>query len=98
MKGTLTSIICLILLMAIGVTGFAQQKPGPVAQQGVLDLRSLNLSGNSVSLDGQWGFFWKQIVFPQNLATAGNPLYVPCPMLWTSLQVRGQKIPAQGYA
>ena len=98
MKGTLPRIICFILLMAIGVTGFAQQEPGPVAQQGILDLRQVDLTDKVLALDGEWGFFWKQMVSPQNLGAAGSPVYVPCPSFWTNLQVNGQKLPAQGYA
>ena len=99
MKRILPKIVSFTLvMMAVCMTGFAYEEPGPAAQKGILDLRSLNLSDKAVTLDGEWGFFWQRIISPQNLNAAGTPAYVPCPALWTSLRLNGQKLPAQGYA
>src|SRR5258708_13923506 len=98
MKGILLKIACFTLAVAIGIRGFAYGEPGPAAKKGILGLRGLNLSDKPVALDGEWGFFWEQMISPQNLGAAGKPAYVPCPSLWTNLRLNGQKLPAQGYA
>jgi signal transduction histidine kinase/CheY-like chemotaxis protein len=98
MKGILPKIRCFVLIGAVCISGLAYGEPGPLAKKGVLDLRSLNLSDKPVALDGEWGFFWKQLVSPDSLAAAGSPLYVPYPSRWTNLRMNGQNLPAQGYA
>lgn len=98
MKGTLPKIRCFALVAALCFSCFAKGAPGPQAKKGVLDLRGLNLSGNPVALDGEWGFYWKQLVAPDSLTAAGKPLFAPCPSRWADLRINGQNFPAQGYA
>jgi len=86
------------MMAAVCISGFVLGAPGPTAKGGVLDLRNLNLADKPVNLDGEWAFFWKQLVPPDSLSTAGRPAYVPCPSLWTNLRLNGQRLPAQGYA
>ena len=80
------------------MAGFAYGEPGPLAKKGILDLRSLSLSDKPVALEGEWEFFWKQLIAPDSLAVAGNPLYVPYPSRWTNLRINGENLSAQGYA
>ena len=70
----------------------------PVAQSGVIDLRNRDLFAASVALNGEWGFFWKQIISPEDLPAAGQPVYAPFPSLWKNLTLHGQPLPSQGYA
>jgi signal transduction histidine kinase/ActR/RegA family two-component response regulator len=68
----------------------------PRAEKGVLDLRNIDLSENTSTLKGEWGFYWKQLVSPANTGEA--PAYVKFPELWRTLTINGEKLPSQGYA
>jgi signal transduction histidine kinase len=96
MRRNLSKIAGVTLLVTLCLSCFANGQP-PVARNGILDLRDQNLFGRSVSLDGEWGFFWNRLLAPDSLSSA-KPDYVPFPVLWKDLVVNGQKIPSQGYA
>jgi hypothetical protein len=96
MRRNLSKIAGIALLVALCFSCFADGQP-PVARTGILDLRNQDLFGRSVSLDGEWGFFWNRLLSPDSLSSAA-PDYVPFPVLWKNLQVKGQQIPSQGYA
>lgn len=98
MKGILPKIVCFVLMVGMVFSGSVYGAPAPAVQKGVLDLRHVNLAEKPLALDGEWGFFWKQLVSPDSLGAAGKPAFVPCPALWTTLRLNGQKLPAQGYA
>jgi signal transduction histidine kinase/CheY-like chemotaxis protein len=89
--GILPAILIFFSFLAIG------QKE-PVAQNGVIDLRNQDLFAGPVALNGQWGFFWKQIIRPEDLLSAGQPVYSNFPSLWKNLSLNGQALPSQGCA
>jgi hypothetical protein len=66
------------------------------AQKGVLDLRQVDLSKNSSLLQGDWAFYWKQLLKPNQTGTA--PAYIKYPELWRDLTLNGEPLPSQGYA
>ena len=68
----------------------------PEAINGILDLRNADLS-NTVMLDGQWNFYWKQLLDP-NAAPLGKGVLTNFPSLWTQQEISGQKLPSFGYA
>ena len=96
MRRKLSKIAGVALLVALSLSCFADG-PAPVAHTGILDLRHQNLFGRSFSLDGEWGFFWNRLLPPDSLSSAA-PDYVPFPVLWKDIRVKGQQIPSQGYA
>lgn len=82
---------------ADGQTTVAAHRQAPVAQHGLLDLRNENLFDNALSLNGEWGFYWRQLLPPDSISTP-PPAYVPYPVLWKDLTVNGRRIPTEGYA
>jgi signal transduction histidine kinase/ActR/RegA family two-component response regulator len=69
----------------------------PVARHGLIDLRNENLFGKSLTLNGDWGFYWNSLLPPDRLSTP-PPAYVPYPVLWKDLTVNGHAIPTTGCA
>lgn len=67
-----------------------------VATQGVIDLRQVDLSKNTVALTGEWGIYWKQLLTTDK--QAGPPVYVDFPQLWRDTKINGQVLPSVGYA
>lgn len=70
--------------------------PSVSAQKGVLDLRQVDLAKNSSLLQGDWGFYWKQLLKPGQTGTP--PAYIKYPERWRDLTLNGQQLPSQGYA
>lgn len=67
----------------------------PLAANGVLDLRQHDFK-QKINLDGQWLFYWKQLVNPSDKTSKGIP--VSFPSLWSNMELNGEKLPSYGYA
>ncbi|HEY4147321.1 MAG TPA: 7TM diverse intracellular signaling domain-containing protein, partial [Chitinophagaceae bacterium] len=75
----------------------AQNVGAPLASQGILDLRKSNLSSGWIPLDGEWQFYWKQLLSPATDSIPAGEL-IHFPSLWTEA-VQGRKAhPSFGYA
>lgn len=76
---------------------FATENPLlPTAKKGVIDLRNQNLNETTVPLNGEWNFFWKQLVHP--LDTFVSTQFVVFPKLWNNSIENGVTLSAQGFA
>lgn len=72
------------------------------AVRGQIDLSALDVGrGESATLDGEWAFYWQHLLTPADFS-AGTPPpeadYVPLPSNWSKTVLRGQALPATGYA
>lgn len=67
----------------------------PVAKDGVIDLRHQSLD-QKVSLNGEWLFYWRQLVDPKD-PKPNNGNLVNFPYRWTD-KINGKSLPAFGYA
>jgi len=79
----------------------AAGKP-PLAQNGYLDLSNWSFSANgTVNLDGQWEFYWRQLLSPEDL-TGAQPVeptgYFEIPGRWDGRVIDGAKQSGDGYA
>ena len=92
-----------ILLSWISIAGFSKdprtQFPSPA--EGVLDLRGTEMDQNSfISLNGEWEFFWKQLLTPDNYPaniSGDQRIIVNVPSYWTEYTIDSQKLPGSGY-
>lgn len=66
------------------------------AKGGILDLRHENFS-EEVKLDGQWNFYWHQLINPGDKILQKSIL-VDFPFRWDGFLLNGEKLPAYGYA
>ena len=92
---SLKNYIVSLLLLLCSATYGAEKHP-PLAKNGLLDLRGYSFEKN-VDLNGQWMFYWNQLLEPGNLV---KPKGIPMdfPMRWTDHDLNGQQLPAFGYA
>jgi signal transduction histidine kinase len=72
------------------------------AQQGVVDLSALDLQhAEPIRLDGDWEFYWKQLLTPADFK-AGQPTqatgYLALPTAWNDTLSNGKKRESAGYA
>lgn len=89
------SVLLLFLLSCMRVT-VVQAQTQPVAHQGVIDLRSVDLAKQYVELKGEWKWYWHQLRLPDQPESAFE--YISLPRLWASSSWQHQAIPGQGYA
>jgi signal transduction histidine kinase/CheY-like chemotaxis protein len=97
-KHTVLKIAALLLIGMVSISCQAGGRGDPAAREGILDLRGLNLSDKAVTLDGEWGLFWKKLIPPDSLNAAGTPSYIAFPQLWKDISLNGKFLPSQGYA
>lgn len=91
-------IVLCILVSGCNVTDAHR----PLARQGVLDLRGWDAGKDDpVRLDGEWEFYWRQLLFPRELS---DPIHRPMtgfftiPGLWNGRVIDGAKQNGDGYA
>lgn len=69
------------------------------ASKGVLDLTNYNFSKNGIaSLNGEWEFYWNQLIDPQEFTNQTSSTYIAMPSVWNDYNSQGKKISGQGYA
>lgn len=70
------------------------------ASRGIIDLRRADLSGENITLEGEWEFYWNQLLPPGRFAAnAATPDYVWFPSLWNDgVTANGTELTNTGYA
>jgi signal transduction histidine kinase/CheY-like chemotaxis protein len=76
-------------------TTFAQDRI--VAKHAILDLRQVDLSHETVPLNGEWALYWKKILSPVDSTTVPTA-FVDFPKRWEQTRVNGSTLPSMGYA
>lgn len=88
--------ILLTVLFSICLTAFLHAQK-PLAQNGVIDLRKINFSKQTVALDGEWGICWQQLCEPGHAEEKMTGM-TPFPKRWDDTLINGKKLTAKGYA
>jgi len=71
----------------------------PKAINAVIDLRDWDFEKDgSINLSGEWGFYWNELVDPDQIATQNLGIYVAVPDTWTSYSKNGENLPPEGFA
>ncbi len=85
-----------LLFVSFSVSSYAFEEELPEAKKGLIDLRQVDLSKQTIALTGEWGLYWKKLV------TQINPLapsvFVKFPELWHNTIIDGKPLPSFGYA
>ncbi|MGA0558732.1 ATP-binding protein [Larkinella sp. VNQ87] len=68
----------------------------PVARQGLLDLRAVDLQRQTLALNGTWKWYWQSLRKPGDPETRFE--FTRFPQRWTLHTWQGNPIPAYGYA
>jgi len=98
----LGSLLLFTLLLVGGCGPSDSGKDAPVAEQGVLDLRSWDFAKDgSVGLAGEWSFYWQRLLSSQQLGQPQAPAqdgWMELPGVWNGIEVQGVPAPGAGYA
>lgn len=93
------SLIALLSLFSQFIYAANEQ---PLAVAGVLDLRSWDLKQTgSVNLDGEWEFYWQQLLTPEDFNTSPSPNnkdFIYIPSKWNKGVNEQKELPEYGYA
>lgn len=96
--------LLVIVALAFLLSGCSRQDAdAPPAKQGVVDLpaRGNPLAFSTVDLDGEWEFYWKQLLGPDDFRAPQPPAptaYRRLPGAWNDVKVAGKAIGGEGYA
>lgn len=96
-RGILFPII-IIMLFLLGGCSSQPTEIEKKAEHGLLDLTQFNLKNEIIPLDGEWAFYWNQLLEPDSLDQGSLSGYVPFPSSWNKYEIDDQKIPGSGYA
>jgi len=66
-------------------------------EKGIIDLRNVGLQKRPVALNGNWGFYWNQLLSPDEIKTVPEA-YTYFPERWDNTMLNGKKLPAKGFA
>jgi len=99
------ALACALLCVCL-CPGWVSGADAPRAAKGVLDLSGKGLvGGGPVRLDGEWEFYWDQLLTPNDFrsqppgrAAPVRTGYLELPSAWNSLEVDGRALPSAGCA
>ncbi len=97
-------ILCpvfLLLPLSLLLSCNGKELPSFSASKGTIDLRGQSLVGRDViSLDGQWGFYWNQLLEPKDFVgkKPERTGFITNPTVWNGYRAGDEKLPGEGYA
>jgi signal transduction histidine kinase len=80
-----------------------QDSPKILSEKGILDLSQVHVSKNPLELQGEWEFYWQELLSPEDiqnrLARDGNRgRWINIPSSWLGYQLDGQQLSGTGFA
>lgn len=99
MKRFWLTVLFFIIASAILIFGFRQKSLHTTepALRGVLNLSDDDISSGNFVLEGQWEFYWSQLLRPGDRPKF-TPSYTNIPSLWNNIELNGAPLTADGYA
>jgi len=91
-------IVLLLVIFLMGLTSCSakQSTPFPVAESGVLDLRSWDFDNHgTVMMKGAWEFAWNKLLEPEDFGTRDQQNFIQVPGSW---KFHGKEVSPQGFA
>lgn len=106
--GSRMLLLCLVASIIVGVAASyavfsASDSPRFQSAEGILDLTQVPVSENPQKLEGEWEFYWQELLMPEELqrrsaSEEGDPHWLRIPNSWLGYQLEDQKLGGTGYA
>lgn len=97
-KRSIALTLISIMLFFLGGCSVQEATIEKKAENGRLDLTQYDLNNQIIALDGDWAFYWNQLLEPASIDQGTLSAYVPFPSSWNKYQIDDEKIPGSGYA
>jgi Osmosensitive K+ channel histidine kinase len=73
------------------------------SKEGILDLTQHPIHNDSLQLQGEWAFFWRELLSPEDIRSRINggrepERYISIPSSWLGYPMDGQELNGQGFA
>ncbi|WP_336776163.1 ATP-binding protein [Paenibacillus sp. MMO-58] len=73
------------------------------SKEGILDLTQVHVSKNPQKLEGEWAFYWQELLSPENLQIrsardGNNDRWISVPGSWLGYRLDGQQLNGTGFA
>lgn len=95
-------LLFLISPLVISCSQSYSGKKSPEVKNGIFDLRNWDFkSDGPVIVSGDWEFYWKKLLTSSDFSTGETPhmsMYAYVPQEWNSQKLKGESLPAMGYA
>lgn len=93
-------LLWIIIFMLFFLGGCAPQNTTieKKAENSRFDLSATNIKNEIIPLDGNWAFYWNQLLEPASVNQGALSGYVPFPSSWNKYQINGEAISGSGYA
>ncbi len=95
-------VLLFLIIMSFSFPGCKPNVEIPVVQNGILDLRQWNFEQDgNLSLNGEWGFYWKQMVSPALFSFPHPPPpsgLISVPGYWNDFSAQNAEATGTGYA
>lgn len=97
--------IAVVIGLAVSYAIMPSQDKGPKlhSEEGFLDLTQHQISKKPLKLQGEWAFYWQELLSPEDIGSkmAGGELperYINIPGSWLGYPLDGQALQGQGFA
>ncbi|WP_153733067.1 sensor histidine kinase [Sporosarcina obsidiansis] len=81
----------------------APESPKFKSEEGILDLTQVHVSENPIKLEGEWSFYWQELLSPKDIqirSTKGenHDHWINIPGSWLGYRLDGQQLNGTGFA
>lgn len=91
-------IIVLVAAQILGGCSNRRSDSNPKAENGMMDLTQLQFEKDVVRLDGEWEFYWNQLLEPGKVEDGAITGYIDIPGSWNKYTAAGKDNSENGYA
>ncbi|MDF2800758.1 MAG: response regulator receiver protein [Anaerocolumna sp.] len=91
-------IISVIVIIILTVGSDRLPKTYPKGEKGVLDLVTLDFERDITQIDGEWEFYWEQLLDPNDIDTGLITGNIVIPRSWNNYETKEGGISGNGYA
>ncbi|PLX13231.1 MAG: hypothetical protein C0594_01490, partial [Marinilabiliales bacterium] len=89
---------CFVFTLSLSLNAKSEDKQ-VLAQKGCLDLTQYDFDKELVNLDGEWEFYWNQLLYPQDFTYPRDSIdYIVVPSIWTKGSQKHKSLSGEGYA
>lgn len=107
-SGSRTILLHIAAAVVIGLVAsfavvFAPDSPKFQSEEGILNLTQLHVSNQTVKLQGEWEFYWQELLSPKDIQSrlvrdGNNNRWISIPSSWLGYRLEGQQLNGTGFA